>query len=83
VAGGAVKVYALIIDDRHSDTDVQVFSIAEAAVDAANAIATKYAYRPEDIQGENIDGFLLWIRYGVEGDHVAVVERELDAEVSQ
>lgn len=75
-----MKVYALIIDDRHSDTDVQVFSTPESAVDAANAIATEYALRPEDIQGENYDGFLLWIRYGVEGDHVAVLERELDAE---
>lgn len=74
-----MKAYVLIIDDRHCDTDVRVFTTAEAAVGAANAIATEYARSPSEIEGEAYDGSLVWIRYGVEGDHVAVVEREVES----
>lgn len=70
-------VYALIIDDRHADTDVQVYTDRTAAIDAALNLAAKYAHRDEDIEILDVDGFEAYIGYSVESDHITVVAREL------
>lgn len=72
-----MKVYVLIVEDRHSDTDVQVFASADLAVARAKAVAAKYARSPEDIEERQIAGWIYFANYSCESDSVRVVEREV------
>jgi exoribonuclease II len=69
-------LYAMIIEDTHSDVDVQLYVDKTAAVDAALDIATKYAYAERDIEIKEIGGYLAFIQYSPES-RVAVVAREV------
>jgi len=71
-------VYVVVINDRHCDPQAYVWSTAALAISYAKKQAASLAHRPEDISEEEIDGWLWYATYGVEGDSVWVVERVLD-----
>jgi hypothetical protein len=72
-----MKVYMLMIEDRHTDPDAQVFTTPAKAVAAAEAYLVDID-RPDVEVEENPPGdWLFYARYSVEGDCVWIVEREL------
>ena len=77
-----MKVYVVIIEDRHSDTDVVVFSSEYEAVEYATGTAKKYCRHPEYFKESLNDamiksGWKYHATYSCEGDNVRVLEREL------
>lgn len=76
------RVYVVMTHDRHTDTDVEVFSKKQDAINYALASARGNC-RTEDVdhpkygvrQKKNIPGYLLVLYYGTEGDCVEVVKR--------
>jgi hypothetical protein len=71
-------IYVVIIDDTHADTDVELHSTAEAAIDSAKAVAREGAgIYVDDIEEETIEGYLYYARYSPDSK-VWVVEKELD-----
>lgn len=78
-----MKIYIVIIEDRHSDTDAKPFLNAATAIAYAEEKAREYC-RHEDDYEESLndamkeDGWLWHATYSCEGDSVRVVEREVD-----
>lgn len=72
----ATKVYILLIDDRHCDTEVRVYADKDTAIATAKELAHEYD-RFGDYEERQIDGWLFYARYSCEGDHVRVEEKEL------
>lgn len=72
-----VKVYIVIVDDRHVDLEPTPFADPDAAVEYARETARSYALRPEDFEEESVKGRLYHATYSVEGDSVWVVEKEM------
>jgi hypothetical protein len=71
-----MKVYILVIEDRHTDPGVQVFTTLAKAVAAAEAYLVGCG--PDVEVEENPPGdWLFYARYSVEGDCVWIVEGEL------
>lgn len=68
-------VYVVMIDDRHTDTDAEVFSTADAAIEYARQIAIGYARNPDDIDEEPVDGWLYHATYSGESDSVWVLAK--------
>ncbi len=77
--GEAVKLYVVMVNDRHTDPEPNVFSDPSAAVEYARATAKASARRDEDFEETPVAGWLYHATYSVEGDSVWVVEKELDA----
>lgn len=74
-----MKLYLVMVEDRHTDPAAFVFSTPEAAIEDAKRRAREYAYNQADIDESNPpDGWLYRARYSVEGDCVWVVERTLN-----
>jgi uncharacterized membrane protein len=74
-----VLVYVVIINDRHEDIDVEVFSQKEAAISRAKEIARE---RMDEYEGEDIDDIggeriFLFEKYSTEDNYVCVAERPL------
>jgi len=72
-----MKIYLVIIEDRHTDVDVIPFLDEKMAVDYAKAAALAYCHDPEDFEEEDIEGWLYYARYSSEGDCVRVIESEV------
>ncbi len=79
-----MKVYIAIIEDRHCDVDVRVFTKKETAVMFAFETAEEYCRHEEDFEEDELTGDMIrdrWVysvTYSCEGDSVRVVEREVD-----
>lgn len=78
-----MKIYIVIIEDRHSDTDAKPFSNATTAIAYAEEKAREYCRHEDDYKEYLNDAMLLsgWVwhaTYSCEGDNVRVVEREMD-----
>jgi hypothetical protein len=73
-----MNVYVAMIADRHTDTEPYVFSTAEAAIEYARQCAQAYARDPEEIEEEQIEGWLYHATYSAEGDSVWVLAKEID-----
>lgn len=72
-----MKIYVAIIDDTHADTDVQLFTTPEAAVEFAKkeAIEANRPYgEPEEL---SVTDYLYYAVYG--DSKVCVMGRELSA----
>jgi hypothetical protein len=79
-----MKIYAVIIEDRHTGTIIRAFSQAEKAVAYAKEIAFDYSSEcPEDFEELKVAGLLYFATYSWEGDSVRVIEVELDEEVAK
>ncbi len=77
-------IYIVVVNDRHVDTTVYPFFNKEKAIDAARKIAYEYcryleSYQEHDFNGE--DGWVFYADYSTEGDHVIVIEAEMDPEI--
>jgi hypothetical protein len=71
-----VKVYLVILEDRHVDVQVEVYATAEAALDRAHDVVDEYGFTPEEPDAE-IPGWLFHATLSVEGDCVRVEEAEV------
>lgn len=72
----AVTVYVVMVFERHSGPDVELFADQDAAVERAKNIAEEYARRPGDIEEQDY-GHIYYADWGSEGDHVFVIDREV------
>ena len=79
------ELFVVIIEDKHCDTDAEVFRTEAAAVTyAVNQVPESYdpiedvAERDAELtEGMKRDGWVLYLPYSCEGDNVRVVKREL------
>ena len=78
-------VYVVMIADRHTDAEPNVFSTAEAAVAWAQERVAWYAYEPDpndegddDELGPQGDDWLFHAIVSGEGDYIWVVPKVLD-----
>jgi hypothetical protein len=69
-------IYLAVVNDRHTDTEVEPFTTAEAAIGYARARAAENSADGRYEEAE-IRGWLFYARYSVEGDSVWVVAKEL------
>lgn len=72
-----MKVYVLIIDDRHADTDTEVFADKDKAIERARALAKEYCRHEEDYEEKQIADWIFHVEYSCESDSVTVHEREV------
>lgn len=79
-------VYVAIVNDRHVDPDPWVFSTAARAVDFARTWFQDHVHPDvvddEDVGEQEMDGWLYYASYSVEGDAVWVVEKVVDGETA-
>jgi hypothetical protein len=80
-----VDIYIVITQDRQSGVEVVPFSDEAAAIAFAGEEVGRNARHPEIIEPEDrelndsmrVSGWVWYCRYGVEGDSVRVVRRDL------
>ena len=66
-----MQVFLVILENRHTDVQVEVFSDEAKAVERAKAIVEDYDYEPEE-PDEEIDGWIFNATLSPEGDAVRV-----------
>lgn len=76
-----MEIFVVILEDRHTDTDAEVFSDSTKAIAYARKQANEYA---DDGVDETLTDAMRqagWIHHGCyscEGDHVRVMRKTLD-----
>lgn len=79
-----MKIFQVMVEDRHTDVEALPFTTADAAIEyARNLYKTEYAhpaYDNDDEIGElpPPDGWLYYVRCSHEGDSIWVIEQQLD-----
>jgi hypothetical protein len=75
-----MKIYCVIIEDRHADVMVYPFTDPEVAISEARRIAKDFCRHEEDYQELDVGRAAGWLFYAVYSgdDHVRVVTTELD-----
>lgn len=73
-----MKTYIVLLQDRHSDPDCEVYSDHERAIARARELARKYCRFPDDYDEKEYPGYGLVITYSCESDSVTVLERTID-----
>ena len=73
-------IWIVLIEDRHSDVGALPFSSEEGAIEAARASAPDDAESEPLTDGMRKDGWVFYLPYGSEGDHVRVVKRVMGRE---
>lgn len=82
-----MDIYIVLTEDRHADADARPFTTKEGAVKAAESEVASLIRHPDDLDEDARelndamarDGWVWYCRYGVEGDSVRVLRRELKA----
>ena len=75
-----MKIYNVLINDRHCDPIIHNFTSVVAAINFARSNANKYNYGSIEEKGynpETDDGWILFITTSYEHDYVRVSESEL------
>lgn len=74
------EIFIAICEDRHTDTDVRVFTTLEKAIEyCKDSIPDRYEIQDQELSQDMIKGnWLYFATYGVEGDSVRVVKGQLD-----
>lgn len=72
-----MKVYTVLIEDRHSDAEVKVFNDKEDAINYARKTAKEYCRFPEDYEERVIADWIFFAEYSCESDSVRVEEKEI------
>ncbi len=77
-----VVVWAVIVKERHSDIDVEVWSSRESAVARAWEVARDYAREESDIEDVTNEAMLrqdwvLSLNFSCESDSVEVMKKEI------
>jgi len=78
-----MRVYAVVVEDRHADIDVDSIHHGEAdAINKAITLAKKYCSHQEDYEVRTFpgDGLIFMATYSCESDNVGVYESELISE---
>ena len=71
-----MRVYCVITEDRHTDTQVEVYADKQVALNRANQIADMSG--DGDYDESDIAGWLYFATYSCEGDSVRVIERTME-----
>lgn len=72
------EIWITLIEDRHADVEAKPFSTEGAAIAAARENAPDDA-EPEPLNDAMVkDGWVFYLPYGDEGDHVRVIKRTMD-----
>lgn len=67
-------VFVVIIEDRHSDVGVEVWTDRDSAIERAKALAKEYAgYNDCSPEQKTVPGWEYYTCYSCEGDCVRVV----------
>ena len=82
VGGVLMELYALIIEDRHCDVTVDIFTNRDVAIRSAKARAKEYCRFSEDYKEHTIAGWEFCAAYSCDGNRVRVVKTELNEEGS-
>ena len=74
-----MKVYTMIIEDRHTDVEVTLFQNKDDAINTATKSVKEWGAKwPEDIEERyDVHGWLYHGVYSCEGDSVTVIESEI------
>lgn len=70
-----MKVFVVINEDRHADTEVTLFSTYEKALEWVTASLVEE--NPGDVKFREYEGYLYWVEYSPDSDHYAIVEKEV------
>lgn len=75
-------MYIVIYEDRHADTDAQVYANRADAIEAAEEMLAENLRHPEDLDQDlndmmKRDGWIWYAAYSCEGDNIRVLHREL------
>lgn len=76
-----VKLFLVIIEDRHTDVAVHPFSDAGVAIEEAKRVAKELGHEHDHYEEHDYGkdaGWLFHANYSCEDDSVRVVEAELD-----
>lgn len=73
-----MEVWIVLVEDRHSDVDARPFSSEGRAAEYARSQVDDTDLPDELNDAMRRDGWVLYIPYGTEGDHVRVVKRTMD-----
>lgn len=77
------EIFIVVIQERHSDVEVEAWTNLNVAIDRAREVAEDYARFPDDIheaddpdyglgEGWESGGWKFWLGWGPEGDSVRV-----------
>ena len=73
-----MKIYVIVVEERHTDVEVKVYADALLAVEEARGLAKSYCRYEEDYEESDVKGWLFHAQYSCESDSVVtVVEKEL------
>lgn len=73
-----MKVYAAIVEDRHVDTEVALFTDKFLAIDHARNAAKDLDHSGDQFDEIEMPGWVYYATFSCEGDFVRVEELELD-----
>lgn len=74
-----MTVYVVLIEDRHTDAEIVLFTDREKALAYARETAMDYARDPETpVEEEEIEGWELFLCYSCEGDCIRVEAVEVN-----
>jgi hypothetical protein len=77
-----MDIFVALVQDRHTDVDVAVFSKDDVAIAWARDMARRSASMPLDetlTDSMKAAGWLYYGCYSSEGDHVRVMRKKMDA----
>jgi len=80
-------IYAMVVDDRHSEPQVTLFLKEERALKRAKTLAQESASEPDDFEEQDLndsmiqDGWIYYATYSVEGDCVWVMKRNIVGDI--
>lgn len=72
-----IAIYSVIINDRHTDIDVESFFSLLEAVNYAKKVAEECARDLNDIYEEDIKGWEYAVYWGNEGDKAYVLKKSI------
>ena len=73
-----MEIWIVLIEDRHADVEALPFGSEEKAFTAARKAAPDDATDGDLNPAMRVDGWVLYLPYGTEGDSVRVIKRTLD-----
>lgn len=71
------KVYTILIQDRHADTEAEVWKDKEKAIERGRSLAKEYCRFPEDYEEKQVADWVFYAVYSCEEDSITVLETEV------
>ena len=73
-----MKIYCVIIEDRHFEVEIEAWADKDAAITRARSLAKKYCRFEEDYEERQLANWVFYAAYSCESDFVRVVECEVN-----